>query len=1079
VEIKTSGGAGTGGTIKVAADFDFASVRASDPQNGFNSTLILRADKKIEFADSVTYLRASANNRLNMQFNSQSGINFNRAALSTNGGNLNATTQNGSIVSTGTLSTTRSGETLNNSGRLQFTAANGSILLNTVSTEGAQASTSNERAGNAGAVNLAAKNGGIAINGTLNNAAGTNRFDATLHGNGAALNLSAVTITAQAIYTGANSTNITASGQVDLGAFNSNTRCSSNCSGNLNIISTDKSRGINLSQSAGWSVKGNMLLDLGATGEANLGETTNYFDASNSGSTVGISANNVAIKSNDNIHLTNTFVNSLTIQTNGSIDQAAGSSISVSNRGSLSASAIHLTESNNDFSVISNLTASNAEIRDINSLIFNSINTPNLAITSKGDVTLSGNIIVNGESSITQHGTGNLILDGEISRSGQGELKLNTSAPNISLVTLGATNTHWELNTSTQGQLHIGGKHFAHFANFGALAAIGGGVNLLTGPNLESDWHISGQNSGRIGSLLFSGMSDLQGGKEADHFNLQIGGEVSDMVLDGGAGSDTITNRWDFTFSNWEMEGKNQGKITRADGMIRVKKFMNIEGIYGYEDRLLGSPIDNTWDITRDNGGLLNASLSFNGMWQLKGNEGNDLFNFNSNAHVFEGISGGGGTDEIIASASDWTLINQDSGTFSNGNSFRRQKFIGFEVLTSASASTVTGPISGGTWKIMDNNTVTFGALTLKGVSTIKGNAGPDLFELKAETPTSITIHGGDGDDTLTNHSMPWSFWYITGANQGSVSFPHSGGTRVKSFDGIETINGFGDRLHGAEGDNDWSITKSNSGTLNSSLTFSGFAELIGGKDSDFFKLPAGVFISDGISGGAGSDQLSLVSDSASSSGNLWTVNSSNSGTLVFDYLNKTARQQFFSFEKLAGSEQIDVFKILTSGVNIELLGGLGLDRAEFTGVQDITIGQSMPSGINLQGIETLVGDPTTVSTLRSANSGGLWELEPGSLLSGGQRVWFSNFYNLFGGHGADHFYIGETQDHNLQGGPGDNFFVVFSRLNATVTPLGEMRGFISFGDTLIQYDNMFQYRSNSLKPQDILSTDPITREEI
>ncbi len=521
VEIKTSGGAGTGGTIKVAADFDFASLRASDPQNGFNSTLILRADKNIEFADSVTYLRASANNRLNMQFNAQSGINFNRAALSTNGGNLNATTQNGSIASTGTLSTTRSGETLNNSGRLQFTAANGSILLNSLSTAGNQVSATSGRGGNAGTIVLDAVKGAINISGALNNKAGAHASDPLRHGNGAPLVFRAEEITTQGISTSANTSSFTVSKWANLGEFNSNFDCNLNCAGNLSIVGATDSSGINVNQSASWNVKGNTFINAGAKGNIKLDKSLNRFAQAGKNNSLQVRADTINIFSRYEFLLGDISAGTLELTSYSPISQVAGSKISVEGDAWINGAQLEIAEPTNDFKGTLNIYSDDraANIADANTLKLGNIGSTQLTLNTQGEVQFGGSLTSQTQSTtITQRGPGAVSIMDSFSADG---LRINLSSE-ISSGTLnyrGSASSAWSMAEGQQGLLNIADKTQINFNNFSYLNAVSGGQ--LIGPDANTTWQITGLNKGALSAvgfktMEFSGMSTLIGGKDSD-----------------------------------------------------------------------------------------------------------------------------------------------------------------------------------------------------------------------------------------------------------------------------------------------------------------------------------------------------------------------------------------------------------------------------------------------------------------------------------------------------------------------------------------------------------------------------------
>jgi len=75
----------------------------------------------------------------------------------------------------------------------------------------------------------------------------------------------------------------------------------------------------------------------------------------------------------------------------------------------------------------------------------------------------------------------------------------------------------------------------------GILFVGGSGQDTLVGPSLDSVWTISGEGSGQVGSVTFSGVENLQGASHnQDTFVLGEAGRLAG-VLDGGAGGfDTL-----------------------------------------------------------------------------------------------------------------------------------------------------------------------------------------------------------------------------------------------------------------------------------------------------------------------------------------------------------------------------------------------------------------------------------------------------------------------------------------------------------------------------------------------------------
>lgn len=93
----------------------------------------------------------------------------------------------------------------------------------------------------------------------------------------------------------------------------------------------------------------------------------------------------------------------------------------------------------------------------------------------------------------------------------------------------------------------------------GSLSAIAGGIqfvggtgtNSLTGPNVATDWLITGPGSGSFGVTTFTGVESLVGGAGADAF--AIAGSFGGIV-DGGGGKDVVTVSGNLSLSDVDLE---------------------------------------------------------------------------------------------------------------------------------------------------------------------------------------------------------------------------------------------------------------------------------------------------------------------------------------------------------------------------------------------------------------------------------------------------------------------------------------------------------------------------------------------
>lgn len=123
----------------------------------------------------------------------------------------------------------------------------------------------------------------------------------------------------------------------------------------------------------------------------------------------------------------------------------------------------------------------------------------------------------------------------------------------------------------------------------------GGGVDKILGPDSDTDWYITGPDSGMVAGTSFANIEQLFGGNADDNFVFESGGSISGRV-EGG----------DETFG----------------------------------DTVVGPNAGNAWIITGNNTGSLNGN-AFNKIENLLGGYGNDTFAFQVGGSISGEINGG------------------------------------------------------------------------------------------------------------------------------------------------------------------------------------------------------------------------------------------------------------------------------------------------------------------------------------------------------------------------------------------------------------------------------------------------------
>jgi hypothetical protein len=396
----------------------------------------------------------------------------------------------------------------------------------------------------------------------------------------------------------------------------------------------------------------------------------------------------------------------------------------------------------------------------------------------------------------------------------------------------------------------------------------------------------------------------------------------------------------------------------------------------------------NAWQITGNNAGTLNGTVSFSGFQNLTGGTGNDAFNF-SNGASESGTVSGGGTDTLNMGASTANLTVN---------------------ITGANAGNVSGVVG-----------------AFAGIANITTGSGNDTFVFSNGASLSGTANGGGGSNTLDES-----------ANTANVTV----NLQTSDLNFQNLLGGSGNNtLIGPNANTTWNITAQNAGTLTGGISFSNFQNLLGGSGNDAFVVGDAVGVDGSINGGGGSNTLdesayttgvtvnlavstatgvggtfanlqnfvgssgggnTLVGPNAATT---WNVTAQNAGTL-------TGGISFTNFQNLTGGSGSDTF-VLANGVGIDgnLDGGGGtntLSESSYTtGITvDLTANAATGVGGNIANFQSFVGG-SAGNTLNGPAADTVWNItgpNAGTLTGG---LSFSAFGNLNGGAGNDTFVLG------------------------------------------------------------------------
>ncbi|WP_038003278.1 filamentous hemagglutinin N-terminal domain-containing protein, partial [Teredinibacter turnerae] len=231
---------------------------------------------------------------------------------------------------------------------------------------------------------------------------------------------------------------------------------------------------------------------------------------------------------------------------------------------------------------------------------------------------------------------------------------------------------------------------------------------------------------------------------------------------------------------------------------------------------------------------------------------------------------------------------------------------------------------------------------------------------------------------------------------------------------------------------NNWLITGSNIGNLNSSITFSNIGNLVGGDNADVFTLQEGGRILGSIKGGAGDDQI-IGSDNSLT----WALNVegvlNSDGTSIDEirygeiFIDENGDYQkgvsetvhvgrFEGIEILTGRDASDTFYLGTNNLDLTIYGGDGDGDGDVGGL-DTIIAKTTATTFTING--DVVEQGSVVDLDNNWTIGGAQDkltIDPNGSSS---QVNFSGIENVTGGKAADTFTLAGGSTISLDGGEG------------------------------------------------------------
>lgn len=319
-----------------------------------------------------------------------------------------------------------------------------------------------------------------------------------------------------------------------------------------------------------------------------------------------------------------------------------------------------------------------------------------------------------------------------------------------------------------------------------------GGINTLDYSAYTTAVTVDLASGQATGSGGVSNVQNVIGGSGndtifGDEQNNNFSGGAGDDILsgrggvntfDGGTGNDTVleVGDVDFTLTNQSLVGTGSdalANIESADltGGASANKFVlsnwtgdgQVNG-GGATDTLVGPNIDNSWQISGQNAGVVNSKLAFSAVENLVGGTAGDIFIFGDGKGVSGKINGGGGVNALDYSAYTTPVtvdLGNSLGTGTLGLAGIRHVLGGSAadiIIGDAQDNILFGGGRNDTINGADGNDVIAGQ---NGSDSLSGGSGNDQFLFGNSTAETDTVIGGSGTDILDysgNQNVPIDF---------------------------------------------------------------------------------------------------------------------------------------------------------------------------------------------------------------------------------------------------------------------------------------------------------------------------------
>jgi len=324
--------------------------------------------------------------------------------------------------------------------------------------------------------------------------------------------------------------------------------------------------------------------------------------------------------------------------------------------------------------------------------------------------------------------------------------------------------------------------------------------------------------------------------------------------------------------------GDDRITVSGASGSDRTISGGPVGGAPDNDTLVSSDVVNTTWNIDGADSGSFVPALSFNmvtftGIENLTGNDGDDVFDFADGGSISGKIDGDDGNDTLdFADFTTGATVSVDSTRLANVEN----------MVGSMQLDTITGSSAGSTFNVTGADSGSVDGINFTsfenytGLGDDDGMGGVDTFLFDGGSTTG-TVNGGAGANTL-NLSGTDDVVILSGVGPESGFAGTFNGNMFTNISDLDTGSG-NDSLTGVNDVSTWTIDGMNSyAAFGRVLTFAGvetaiggtnvdtFAisgsntiNLLGGSGSDNFNIAAGASLSGTVDGGAGSDRASYA----------------------------------------------------------------------------------------------------------------------------------------------------------------------------------------------------------------------------